>query len=207
MKTLNQILNFRLLALLFAAILITSCDSDDDAAPPEEDEVEVITNVSLIFTNANDPSDIAVALAVDPDGDGAMPLEVVSDIELTADTEYELTYNILNALDPTDVEDIGEEILEEDDEHQFFYSFTEGVFANPMGNGNIDNAGDPLNYEDTDGENPVGLITSWTTGGQTISVASFTARLQHQPDLKSATTGANDGDTDFDLTFDLTIVE
>lgn len=206
MKTLNQILNYRLLALLFAAILITSCDNDDDAAPPEEEEVEVITNVSLIFTNANDPSDIVLALATDPDGDGALELEVLSDIELAADTEYELTYSILNALDPSDVEDIGEEILEEDNEHQFFYSFTNGAFANPMGNGNVDNATDPVNYDDMDENgNPVGLVTSWTTAG--ASTGTFTARLQHQPDLKSDTTGASDGDTDFNLTFDLIIME
>ena len=68
----------------------------------------------------------------------------------------------------------------------------------------MDNASDPIVYNDTDGNgNPVGLNTSWTTAG--ASTGTFTVRLQHQPDVKTATSGANDGDTDFELTFDLNI--
>tara|TARA_B110000090_G_scaffold147800_1_gene162199 strand:+ start:51 stop:185 length:135 start_codon:yes stop_codon:yes gene_type:complete len=37
------------------------------------------------------------------------------------------------------------------------------------------------------------------------SGASFTVRLQHQTDVKIATSGSNDGDTDFALTFALNI--
>ena len=100
-------------------------------------------------------------------------------------------------------EDIGEEIAEEDDEHQVFFAFTDGAFTDPAGNGNIDNASDPINYNDSDGNgNPLGLNTTWTTGDPTTS-AFFTVRLQHQPDVKTATSGANDGDTDFELQFRL----
>ena len=49
-----------------------------------------------------------------------------------------------------------------------------------------------------------GLNTTWTAGDPTTA-ASFTVRLQHQPDVKTATSGANDGDTDFELQFRLTI--
>ena len=205
MKTLNQILNFRLLALLFAAVLVTtSCDNDDDAAPDVEEELEVITNVILNFTPVGG-GQIIIGIAVDPDGEGIQELaEQDAPIILAADTEYVLTYEIINGLDPNDPEDIGEEILEEDNEHQFFYAFSNGLFASPMGNGNVDSASDPLNYNDEDENgNPVGLSTSWTTGDP--ATGTFTARLQHQPDLKSATTGANDGDTDFNLMFDLII--
>ncbi|MEL6810782.1 MAG: GTP cyclohydrolase [Bacteroidota bacterium] len=206
MKTFNQFINFRLIALLLAAITIVSCSNDDDAAPPEENEVEVITNVSLVFTNVADPSDVVTATAVDPDGEGVQELQIVDDITLTVDTEYLLSFVILNALDPNDVEDIGEEILEEDDEHQIFFSFTNDSFANPTGNGNIDNASDPVNYNDQDDNgNPVGLSTSWTTSSTTFTGRTFRVRLQHQPDIKTGTTGATDGDTDFDLTFDLSV--
>lgn len=207
MKTIDQILNLRFLALLFAAITIASCGDDDDGVdvPDEEEEVEVITNVSLIFTNAADATDIVMASAVDADGEGIGELMVSGGIELEPETEYILTYSILNALDPDDVEDIGDEILEEDDEHQLFFSFTADIFTSPAGDGNIDaNADDAVNYNDEDENgNPVGLNTSWTTG--VAATGTFTVRLQHQPDLKSAATGASDGDTDFDLTFDLTI--
>ena len=204
MKTINQIMNLRLLAFLFAATLVISCDDDDDNAPEEENEVEVITNVSLIFTPTAG-GDTVIASAVDPDGEGVFELQILNAINLNSDTEYTLSYEILNALDSEDIEDIAAEIEEEDNEHQIFYGFTNDAFANPAGNGNIDNASDPVAYNDQDenGYN-VGLSTTWITAA-TPSQGTFTVRLQHQPDLKSGTTGATDGDTDFNLEFVLNI--
>ena len=206
MKTMNPFKNLQLLAILFSVITIIGCSNNDDDAPEKENEVEVFTDVTLIFTNTADISDVVRASAQDPDGTGIQELQILNAITLAADTEYTLTYEILNALDPADVENIGDEILEEDNEHQFFYSFTEGAFTNPTGNGNIDTAADPINYNDQDENgNPVGLSTTWITASTTSSVKSFTVRLQHQPDVKTATSGSNDGDTDFALTFALNI--
>ncbi len=206
MKTINPFKNLQLLAILFSVITIIGCSTEDDIAPEEENEVEVFTDVTLIFTNTADNSDVVRASAQDPDGTGIQELEILDAITLAADTEYTLTYEILNALDPSDVENIGDEILEEDNEHQFFFSFTENVFANPTGDGNIDAAADPINYNDDDENgNPVGLSTTWTTTSTASSEKSFTVRLQHQPDVKTATSGSNDGDTDFELTFALNI--
>jgi hypothetical protein len=206
MKTINPFKNLQLLAILFSVITIIGCSTEDDIAPEEENEVEVFTDVTLIFTNTADNSDVVRASAQDPDGTGIQELEILDAITLAADTEYTLTYEILNALDPSDVENIGDEILEEANEHQFFFSFTENVFANPTGDGNIDATADPINYNDDDENgNPVGLSTTWTTTSTASSEKSFTVRLQHQPDVKTATSGSNDGDTDFELTFDLNI--
>ena len=206
MKTINPFKNLQLLAILFSVITIIGCSKDDDVAPEEENEVEVFTDVTLVFTNTADVNDVVTASAQDPDGTGIQELQILDAITLAADTEYTLTYEILNALDPADIEDIGSEILEEDNEHQFFFSFTENVFANPTGNGNIDAAADPINYNDADENgNPVGLSSTWTTSSTASSGASFTVRLQHQPDVKTATSGSNDGDTDFALTFALNI--
>jgi len=206
MKTMNPFKNLQLLAILFSVITIIGCSNNDDDAPEKENEVEVFTDVTLIFTNTADISDVVRASAQDPDGTGIQELQILNAITLATDTEYTLTYEILNALDPADVENIGDEILEEDNEHQFFYSFTEGAFTNPTGNGNIDTAADPINYNDQDENgNPVGLSSTWTTSSTASSAASFTVRLQHQPDVKTATSGSNDGDTDFALTFALTI--
>ena len=206
MKTINPFKNLQLLAILFSVITIIGCSNDDDVAPEEENEVEVFTDVTLVFTNTADVNDVVRASAQDPDGTGIQELQILDAITLAGDTEYTLTYEILNALDPADIEDIGDEILEEDNEHQFFFSFTENVFANPTGNGNIDAAADPINYNDADENgNPVGLSSTWTTSSTASSGASFTVRLQHQPDVKTATSGSNDGDTDFALTFALNI--
>ena len=206
MKTINPFKNLQLLAILFSVITIIGCSNDDDVAPEEENEVEVFTDVTLVFTNTADVNDVVRASAQDPDGTGIQELQILDAITLAADTEYTLTYEILNALDPADIEDIGDEILEEDNEHQFFFSFTENVFADPTGNGNIDAAADPINYNDEDENgNPVGLSSTWTTSSTASSGASFTVRLQHQPDVKTASSGSNDGDTDFALTFALNI--
>ena len=65
-------------------------------------------------------------------------------------------------MDPDDPEDVGAEIKAEDDEHQFFFSFTENAFTNPTGDGNIDGnttGGEAINYIDKDDNgNPVGLF-------------------------------------------------
>ena len=197
-------LNYLLLSL-FSLLIFTACE-DDDATPAEENEEEVITDVKLIFTPTNTLSGLATveATAQDPDGEGVQELQVSGSIDLAVNASYTLTYEIMNNLE-TPGEDIGEEILEEGAEHQIFYSFTDGAFTSPTGNGNIDNASDPVNYNDSDSNgNPIGLSTAWTTGGA-LSSGSFTVRLQHQPDLKTSTSTANTGDTDFELTFVLNI--
>ena len=100
-------------------------------------------------------------------------------------------------------EDITEEIAEEDEEHMFFFAWTEGLFASPEGDGNIDNRDDPVDYNDED-ENglPVGLSTTWTTG-DSVPSGTFQVVLKHQPDIKSETSTVDDGGTDIDLTFDV----
>ena len=195
---------FKLNYLLYAVLtlfIFTACE-DDDATPAEENEEEVITDVKLIFTPAS--GSVVTATAQDPDGEGVQELQVSGSIDLAVNASYTLTYEIMNNLE-TPGEDIGEEILEEGAEHQLFFSFTDGAFTSPTGNGNIDNASDPINYNDQDDNgNPVGLSTSWTAG-DALSSGSFTVRLQHQPDVKTSTSTATTGDTDFELTFVLNI--
>ena len=190
--------------LLFAVLtlfIFTACE-EDEAIPEEEEEMEVITDVKLIFTPASGPA--IEATAQDPDGEGVQELQVKDAINLAAMTTYTLTFDIKNNLE-TPGEDIGEEIKEEDDEHQIFFSFTNGAFSNPAGNGNIDNASDPINYNDKDeNNNPVGLNTTWTTASA-LSSGSFTVRLQHQPGVKTSSSTATTGDTDFELQFVLNI--
>ncbi|NJC26544.1 T9SS type A sorting domain-containing protein [Neolewinella antarctica] len=103
-------------------------------------------------------------------------------------------------------EDITTEIMEEDDEHLFFFAFAEGVFSDPTGDGNIDNRADAVNYKDVD-ENgfPVGLSTNWTTQAS-MGGGEFRVVLKHQPGIKSATSTTDDGGTDVDLTFTLNTV-
>lgn len=195
---------FKLNYLLYAVLtlfIFTACE-EDEAAPEEENEVEVFTDVKLVFTPKGGGAAVEAA-AQDPDGAGVQELQVLGAINLAANTEYLLSMMIENCLeDPC--EDMNEEIAEEAEEHQFFFAFTNDAFTSPVGNGNMDNASDPINYIGFDGNgNPVGLNTNWTTGS--ASTGTFTVQLQHQPDVKTATSGSTDGDTDFALTFNLNI--
>ena len=195
---------FRLNYLLYAVLtlfIFTACE-EDEAAPEEENEMEVFTDVKLVFTPTGGGAAVEAA-AQDPDGAGVQELQVLGAINLAANTSYTLTMVIENCLE-SPCELMNEEIEEEDDEHQFFFAFTNDAFTSPAGNGNIDSASDPINYNDSDGNgNSLGLNTSWTTGP--ASTGTFTVQLQHQPDVKTATSGSTDGDTDWALTFNLNI--
>ena len=201
--------NYLLIGLLGSGLIFSGCSDDEE--PEAENELEVITDVTVVFTDG--AGNQVTASAKDPDGAGVQELALVDGgtINLAASTTYTLTFEILNALDPADVEDIGDEIAEEDDEHQIFFSFSTDAFSSPAGNGNIDTASDAVNYEDEDSDaqdgsgNPVGLETTWTTGADAVTGGTFQVKLQHQPDLKTATSTATTGDTDFDLTFVLNI--
>ena len=208
MKKMNLFSNYVSLVIVIGGLSLIGCKKDEDLAvvpPASENEMEVITDIKLIFTNSSDASDIVEARAQDPDGLGVQELVILDTINLDVNKTYTLTYEIFNNLE-TPGEDIGAEILEEDNEHKFFYSFSNNAFASPSGNGNIDAVSDPLTYNDVDENgNAVGLSTSWATPSSVLSGGTFTTRLQHQPDVKTSTSGANDGDTDFELSFVLNI--
>jgi len=90
----------------------------------------------------------------------------------------------------------------------FFFGFTEDIFADPTGDGNLDNRGDLDNYNDQDDNGfPVGLSTTWTTGTHRETTGEFTVVLKHQPGEKSADSDFNTGGTDINIDFPLNIVE
>ncbi|MBX2815105.1 MAG: T9SS type A sorting domain-containing protein, partial [Saprospiraceae bacterium] len=170
---------------------------DDPDAPPCENEEEVIDRVTLTFTPTSG-GDTIVAVASDPDGPGPLDLEV-EDITLEDSTEYQLSITLENTIEG---EDITEEIMAEDDEHQFFFGWTDGAFVDPLGDGNLDVGSDPVNYLDADDNGlPVGLLTRWTTSSDVAG--TFRLVLKHQPDVKSAMSTSEDGSTDLDITWNL----
>ncbi len=201
MKLYNSLFYF---LLMLGLGLVVSCSDDDDPEPEENEEEEVISEVVLTFT-PDDGGDAVVATWFDADGDGPND-PTIDEIELIEDETYILTITLANTLG-TEVEDITAEIDEEADEHMFFFSFTEGIFEDPEGDGNVDNRADPINYEDEDGNGfPVGLTTEWTAGEH--GEGEFTVVLKHQPDgLKTETSGTADGGTDVNITFPLHVEE
>ncbi|MEQ8553733.1 MAG: hypothetical protein RIC53_13840 [Cyclobacteriaceae bacterium] len=201
-KFIENVYQAMLLRNLFYLVILTliafvSCN--DEELPPIENEEEVITDVDLIFSPVDGGAPLTFG-ANDPDGEG--PEDMVTDpIVLGAENSYQLFIKVRNDIDNVD---LTEEIKEEGAEHMFFFGFTDELFDQPEGNGNIDSRTDQVNYIDED-ENglPIGLITGW----QTSSGGSGTLRivLKHQPDVKTATSGIDVGSTDIDLTFDVTV--
>ncbi|MEM8899515.1 MAG: T9SS type A sorting domain-containing protein [Bacteroidota bacterium] len=178
--------------------------SEDPMAPPCENEEETITDVKLTFT-PDEGGDPVIVTAQDPDGEGVLDLQIMGEIELLESTDYTLTVELTNSIAN---EDITTEIMEEDDEHQFFFKFDDEIFASPAGDGNIDNRDDPINYNDFD-ENglPLGLSTGWTTEcGQETTEGMFRIVLKHQPGVKDSTSTSNDGGTDIDLEWPISVI-
>jgi hypothetical protein len=126
---------------------------------------------------------------------------------LAADSDYTLTLTLINELaSPTDPGyDISAEVEEEGAEHLFFFSWTNNVFSDPSGDGNIDDRKHTVYYNDAD-ENglPIGLSTNWSSSLNAAS-GKFRVLLKHQPDLKSQTSNSSDGETDLDIEFVINI--
>jgi hypothetical protein len=187
--------------------VLSSCSDDDD--PVQEDVPELITKVELTFTPAGGGTAVVVT-ATDPDGEGTDELTADGPINLATGVTYTLGVKLYNGLLPDTDDDynVTEEVKEESDEHMFFFAWSNGLFASPEGDGNIDNRAHAVNYSDED-ENglPIGLITSWTAGANALSEGNFRVVLKHQPDLKSATSGYTTGETDVDVSFVINVAE
>lgn len=173
--------------------------------PEPENIPELITKVTLTFTPTGGSP--FVVTATDPDGEGSQDLQIDGPITLVKGTPYTLAIELINGLyDPgEDGYNITEEVRSEGEEHQFFFSWSDGSFSVPTGTGNIGSNG-VVNYQDEDESGlPIGLTTEWTTATTPVSGKSFRIVLKHQPGIKSSTSTSADGESDLDITFGLTI--
>ncbi len=178
--------NLFFLFLATALLLVTGCKKDD----PEPPEEEIIT--TLIYTLVpNNGGATATFRFLDLD-DGSGP--VITNGTLEANTTYTGSIELLNEQE-SPAEDITEEIMLEDEEHQFF--FESGV------------AGLSVAYADTDGDgNPLGLTSTVTTGAAASGALKIT--LRHEPDKNAD--GVSDGnitnaggETDIEVTFNVDV--
>lgn len=170
MKTLQRI---AILSMLVGSFI--ACDNDDDT-PEIVNEEEVITTMTVTLT-PNGGGTPVIMQTRDTDGDGPGAPVVTNPVNLAANTTYNGSIELLDELDPNDVEDITEEVEEEDDEHQFFFSATNSIAT--------------FAYNDMDGDgNPIGLSFTLTTSD--AGTGTVTVTLIHEP-MKDAS-GVSDGD-------------
>jgi hypothetical protein len=175
--------------LAFAVLLIGSISACKKDELPDVNEDELITTVTLRFTNTANANDVVTVTARDVDGDGGNA-PVIGTLNLRPNTTYNLS--VTQILDETDspAEDIREEIVEEDYEHLLVYTATPSNLIT-------------VNITDRDRNNlPVGLVGTATTTAAGTGTLKVT--LKHQPDgLKNGT--ATPGSTDFEFTFPLNV--
>lgn len=162
----NQMRTIKLLSLaVLTAITFSSCSDDDDAPIPVNEE-EVITTMTVTLISQADQSVVTLRTR-DLDGDGPTQPVVTVSGPFAMNTTYDASIEVLNELeDPA--EDITLEIMEEDDEHQFFFTISPDVGTTA--------------YSDADDDgNPIGLEFTFTTGN-TATTGGFVVTLRHEPD-------------------------
>ena len=185
LQTMKTMKNISFYALLSIAMI--GC-SDDDTAPEVINDEELITTVILTLTQES--GDQVVLTTVDLDGDG--PDEPVTTVvgNFSQNTQYQGAVQFLNETeDPA--EDITEEVEEEADEHQVFYTTSEGL--------NITTT--YLDFDDND--NPLGVNITLETGE--ASSGSLTVTLRHEPVKPNDGLESAGGETDITTSFDVTI--
>ncbi len=190
-------------ALVLAMALWAGCSKDD---PKKEDTPELITKAILTFAPTGGGPAVTVS-ATDPDGEGVQDIAVDGQIDLAVGTQYVLTLDLINTLVTAGQPgySVTDEVVEEGQEHMFFFGWTGAVFQTPTGDGNIDNRSDEVDYVDLDaGGLPLGVLTSWTSAGAAGS-GTFRVVLKHQPGSKTEASGSTVGETDLDLTFTINV--
>jgi hypothetical protein len=177
----NNKLKFLAVLLAVFTLTLNACKKDE---LPEVEEEELITTITLTFTNTANSADVRTITWRDLDGDGGNA-PVITPLSLRSGATYNVA--VTSVLNETEnpAEDIKEEVEEENDEHLFVYRAT--------------GANITFSNFDVDANNlPVGLTARATTGA--ASTGTFTIILRHQPGgIKNGT--ETPGSTDLEAVF------
>ena len=181
LKNINSIITKKYLIIFSILFIAQSCSKDD---PEEIHEHEEINRVSLTFSEGSNSETFTW------DEGSTIPT-----INIDANKTYQVGFYVYNASNPSDVENVTTEIIEEADEHFVFYELA--------GISNLTIQSATNDVSDSDGI-PININTSWTTG----DAESGTVRvyLIHGPSSKSGSTRAQfGGGTDVEVNFPISI--
>lgn len=184
-----KITKYLLVGLLGAATLGLGACKKDDHNHNHGNETELITTLTLTYTSTSLATEVVKATYKDVDGaGGAAP--VVDVIRLKPNTTYRVSVQVADdSKNPS--ADKTPEILAEGAEHQFFFTPTGSSLAF-------------VSYDDKDTKNlPIGLLHTQRTGA--AGTGKLNVKLKHQPNVKTATSTVNTGETDIDVNFDVSI--
>ena len=167
---------------LLLSLLIISCSKDD---PEPINEEELITTVQLTFKSPG-ITDQTVRWQ-----EGSNNSDIIS---LAANTQYEVEIIFLDESDPSDIEDITEEVKEEADEHQVFYQFSQlNISLEQSSSDTLDS-----------NQNPLFVNSLWNTSE--VGTGTVRVYLIHEPVTKSSSTRDGfAGETDVTVDFPIII--
>ena len=181
-----------MLALGALSLVVLSCKKDDLKPTDDHDhnDSELITTLEMKFSGkgvlGNDTT--FVVTFNDPDGDGGNAATKFDTIHLLKNSTYKVELTLLNkSKSPADT--ISNEVLEEANDHLFFYS------SNPTGLVNV-----AITDKDGNGKN-LGLKSTWTTTN--TGSGKVKVKLMHQPGVKDGTSAT--GDTDVEVDFQVNV--
>ena len=167
---------------LLLSLLIISCSKED---PEPINEEELITTVQLTFKSPG-ITDQTVRWQ-----EGSNNSDIIS---LAANTQYEVEIIFLDESDPSDIEDITEEVKEEADEHQVFYQFSQlNISLEQSSSDTLDS-----------NQNPLFVNSLWNTSE--VGTGTVRVYLIHEPVTKSSSTRDGfAGETDVTVDFPIII--
>lgn len=174
--------------LVVGGLLLSSCSSEDDNPTPVN-EGEVITTLTVTLTPEGNGT-VVTLQSRDLDGDGPNPPIITLLGSVAGNTTYSCSIVLLNeTVSPP--ENITEEVEEEADEHQFFFTTTGAI--------------ESVTYDDEDiNGNPVGILFTLSTF--TAGPATLTVTLRHEPKKPNNGTLADaGGETDMAQSFSFTV--
>ena len=184
--------NLKNISLALLGLLVISCNNDEVVVPPVTNEEELITTVKVTLTNG---SNSIVLQSKDLDGDDGPNAPVVTVVgNILANTTYVGSVQFLNeSVNPAD--NITEEILAEDEDHQIFYQLSSGLGT--------------ITYTDNDSNNkPVGLGFTYQTNA--VGTGNLVVTLRHLPSKSAPGVASGNianagGSTDAEVTLPITI--
>lgn len=188
LNTISSLKRMGMCLALVASLFLASCDNDDSPPDPVNEE-EVITTLIATLTPASGGTAVVMTYQ-DLDGDGPNAPTVDVSGNLMGNTTYNGVIQVLNETE-SPAENITLEVLEESDEHQFFFAFTGSI------------AGATATDTDSMG-NPLGVtfdLTTNTAGAATLSIV-----LRHEPTKPNNGLASAGGETDIQADFNNIII-
>jgi hypothetical protein len=179
--------------LLCLAIFVLGCSKDSE--PEHIHEEEVITRVTLSVKKEGSSTPVLYTWNDDHDEEDHSGEEdhdeEESQLKLDSNSTYEVEVSFYNASNPSNIEDITEEVQEEADEHQVFYEI-----IGMSGMSIMAASGDT---KDSNGS-AVLLKTVWKTTA--VTKGEVRVYLIHEPTSKTGSTRTDfGGETDVKVDF------